>query len=678
MPSIADPTMAATDDGREKDGDDAPLETLSLDLPPDGEKGELWNILFECIGAPRDRDFVELGLDRAYISFFNLLRLQEQLGYSLRDYMYHKKRCGKDVASLEVIDTQRKAREMVESNETERRIRITMTKDPLTELQVSISPIKHTRETTMNEEPHVEEDINEYKIWLAEMVYVYPEMGKEYKDDYRQATIKTYKQWLTTQNKLPDDHTNDDPTIPEDETQDSTPSLTKWPSHARRHKEKVNGPKKRGRGTLKGYTGAYKRIKIGSQKLQIQFSSRLGGPIGINHRTFVDEVTMFTRMRTPLIGVKSWKDVMDNVKESIASDVLNKWDLQNIDNAEQKILDIARERYKGWRGTLSATYKAYKTDADRMKNKPEDVDTIEWYYLLKYFATEEFKQISRKNTGCCKEKKSKHCTGSTSFSQRSFQQRDQETGEKPDDIELWLSTHTRNGRWTNSASQDVYSVCIINAISRLSERETEQEGNNPTRKERNDIFQKTYKEIIGCKTTRIYGHRALAKYPTRAQLMVAQIEHSRVTAADQQKRIELEADVQKLKEQVARDVAEREKFAQEVEEREQLKWEELREQLRKDFRAQLRKEMQSMFAAKQQSNPPSNTENDGTPVLPVGNQRGQGIVRKIQIEWSTGWSSITFCYCFVEKYRLDVDDPRQSQAKELHNRGQDIAIFPSL
>ncbi|WVZ49179.1 hypothetical protein U9M48_000556 [Paspalum notatum var. saurae] len=101
--------MAATEDGFEKVGHDGALEHLSLDLPPDGETGELWNILFECIGAPRHRDFVELGLDRAYISFFNLLRLQEQLGYSLRDYMYYKKRCGRDAASLEVIDTQRKA-----------------------------------------------------------------------------------------------------------------------------------------------------------------------------------------------------------------------------------------------------------------------------------------------------------------------------------------------------------------------------------------------------------------------------------------------------------------------------------------------------------------------------------------------------------------------------------------
>ncbi|KAJ1254656.1 hypothetical protein BS78_K008000 [Paspalum vaginatum] len=388
---------------------------------------------------------------------------------------------------------------MVENNETERRIRMIMTKDPLIELSVSISPIKQATKRPMNEEPHAEENIDEYKVWLAELIEVYPELRKEYTDDYRQATIKTYKQWLTTQNMLPDDPTNDAPIIPEDEIQDSTPSLTGWPSHARRHKEKANGvcgqgPRKRGRGTLKGFTGALKRIKNASQKLQIQFSSRLGGPIGINHRTFVDEVAMYTKRRAPLIGVRSWKDVMDNVKESITSDVLNKWDLQNTDNPEQKIMDTARERYKGWRGTLSATYKAYSTDADRMKNKSEDVDTIEWYYLLKYFASEEFKQISRKNTRCCKEKKAKHCTGSTPFSQRSFQQRDQETGEEPDDIELWLSTHTRNGKWTNTASQDVYD----NAISRLSERETEQEGSNLTREEKNDIFQKTYREVIGC------------------------------------------------------------------------------------------------------------------------------------------------------------------------------------
>ena len=65
---------------------------------------------------------------------------------------------------------------------------------------------------------------------------------------------------------------------------------------------------KKGRGTLKGLSAAIKRIKSGSQKLKIDFSSSLGGPIGPNYRAFVDEVVLFMRKRALLIGVKVWKD----------------------------------------------------------------------------------------------------------------------------------------------------------------------------------------------------------------------------------------------------------------------------------------------------------------------------------------------------------------------------------
>ena len=59
----------------------------------------------------------------------------------------------------------------------------------------------------------------------------------------------------------------------------------------------------------------------GNQKMKVDFS-RLGGPVGDNYRSFVDEIIMFTRKRAPLIGVKSWKHVHEDVKESIASDIL--------------------------------------------------------------------------------------------------------------------------------------------------------------------------------------------------------------------------------------------------------------------------------------------------------------------------------------------------------------------
>jgi len=73
---------------------------------------------------------------------------------------------------------------------------------------------------------------------------------------------------------------------------------------------------------LKGLSVATKRIKSGTQKLQIDFSEKHGGPIGQNARAFIDEVVTFTRKRAPIIGVRSWKDIKKNVKDSIATDIL--------------------------------------------------------------------------------------------------------------------------------------------------------------------------------------------------------------------------------------------------------------------------------------------------------------------------------------------------------------------
>jgi hypothetical protein len=84
----------------------------------------------------------------------------------------------------------------------------------------------------------------------------------------------------------------------------------------------IGGSNKYGHGTLKGFSVAKRRIKSGSQKLPIAFSEKLGGPIGPNARAFVDEVVMFTRKRAPITGVRSWKDIKQNVKNSIETDIL--------------------------------------------------------------------------------------------------------------------------------------------------------------------------------------------------------------------------------------------------------------------------------------------------------------------------------------------------------------------
>jgi hypothetical protein len=52
------------------------------------------------------------------------------------------------------------------------------------------------------------------------------------------------------------------------------------------------------------------------------------------------------------------------------------WALDGVQDASQKILIVAQERYKGWRASFSSTYKADYTDAERMKHKPEDIDIV--------------------------------------------------------------------------------------------------------------------------------------------------------------------------------------------------------------------------------------------------------------------------------------------------------------
>jgi hypothetical protein len=110
--------------------------------------------------------------------------------------------------------------------------------------------------------------------------------------------------------------------------------------------------------------------------------------------------------------------------------------------------------------------------------------------------------------------------------------------------------------------------------------------------EENNIFQSTYKNIIGCKSSKLHGHGYLAKYPTRRQLMEAQIEeHARASTAAHQKNIQLESKVQQLEEQFANEAIARDKILEEnrqqIQEDEQKDKEVLREQLREELKKEI-------------------------------------------------------------------------------------------
>ena len=60
------------------------------------------------------------------------------------------------------------------------------------------------------------------------------------------------------------------------------------------------------------------------------------------------------------------------------------YDLEDTPETTEKILKIAKERYRGWRASLSCTYKAYKIDDARMSNLPEDLQPEEWQWMIEY------------------------------------------------------------------------------------------------------------------------------------------------------------------------------------------------------------------------------------------------------------------------------------------------------
>ncbi|TVU49668.1 hypothetical protein EJB05_00994, partial [Eragrostis curvula] len=373
------------------------------------------------------------------------------------------------------------------SNTRERKLRLILTKEYPEAERVNITPLKRSREMQHDDDEEddtfgFDESINEYKDWLRELIR--DEDSRDLHDDFRNDTIETYTEWLREEGKLREISAyqayinSRRPTAAQEESNDSSESPpSEWPSHARKKKKQTEGGKEVGRGTLKGLAAMAKRMKTQQKKLKVDFSPNLGGPCGDNRRTFVDEVVMFMRLNTPLIGVRFWKDVKPNVKSAIIEKVM---------------------------------------------------------------------KVSRRNSSNRQQVKVLHVMGSKPFSQCSWEKRDPETGVEPGQMELFKTTHSKQGEWSSEMSQSIYNA----AARKLSLEESDDSGEQesrctsvPTAKE-DLVFQDAYKETTGTKSTKSHGKGYLSN-PTKNQLLKERIK-------------EQEREVQILKEQLAKAAADKE------------------------------------------------------------------------------------------------------------------------
>ncbi|XP_044326274.1 uncharacterized protein [Triticum aestivum] len=108
----------------------------------------------------------------------------------------------------------------------------------------------------------------------------------------------------------------------------------------------------------------------------------------MNYRSFKNDVVVIMKRKLPLIGMRMWSDIHPTIHRLILADMIDRWDLEDTPETQEKVFKIAKERYRGWRSTLSSTYKAYKTDVARLANLPEDLQPEEWEWMIEYFGTD--------------------------------------------------------------------------------------------------------------------------------------------------------------------------------------------------------------------------------------------------------------------------------------------------
>jgi len=134
------------------------------------EETEYWTLCLNLIGAAPDRDIVEITkVNKNDITFGELLTMKSRLGYTVRDFLYYKKRSANNVATHHEIETESDVSVMITNNDEERKARLVLSKDIITERNVSISPMKKPQGTEFYEDEFTNVLLDDYKVWLEEM-----------------------------------------------------------------------------------------------------------------------------------------------------------------------------------------------------------------------------------------------------------------------------------------------------------------------------------------------------------------------------------------------------------------------------------------------------------------------------------------------------------------------------
>ena len=131
------------------------------------QTGEIWDVEVHCLPTERQPEEKQVvgTLDRADLSYANLLTVKAAFCYGTRDYFYYKNRCGNDRETYEELDIMKDLDDVIENMESEKKIRLLLTSEEQPKWSVPITPLKQSRvnesdddEDGMDEEEEEEEE----------------------------------------------------------------------------------------------------------------------------------------------------------------------------------------------------------------------------------------------------------------------------------------------------------------------------------------------------------------------------------------------------------------------------------------------------------------------------------------------------------------------------------------
>ncbi|TVU00598.1 hypothetical protein EJB05_53961, partial [Eragrostis curvula] len=447
----------------------------------------MWKVAI--ILKEQDR-IIETTLDKGAITFVNLSHFRQQLGYFLRDFCYYKKRYGTDVATLEFVDTGRDTEVMVQevSNTKERKVRLLLSKEYQPEGQrVDITPLKRPRDIQPDDDEEddtigFDESINEYKDWLRDLTR--EEDSRDLHDDFTNDTIKTYTEWLREEGKLRE--------------------ISAYQAYI--NSRRPTAAQEESNGSSESPPSEWPS-HARKQKKQTKGGKEVG--------------------RGTLKGLAAMAKRMKNQQKKLKVEFS-----QNLSGpCGENRRTFVDEVVMFMRLNIPLIGVRYWKDV-----KPN----------VKSAIIEQVMKVSRRNSLNRQQLKVLHVMGSKPFSQCSWENRDPETGAEPGQMELFKTTHSKEGQWSSEMSHSIYNVAARKLTLEDLDESGEQESrctSVPTAKE--DLaFQEAYKETTGTKSTKSHGHGYLAN-PTKNQLLKERIK-------------EQEREVQILKEQLAKAAADKE------------------------------------------------------------------------------------------------------------------------